>query len=667
MNMLFRTQRSVFHVFALLFSLVLPALATAQTPTTFGSNFFGLLGNGTTLDSNYPIVLSTPTSLVSVSARSGHVLALTSEGKVWAWGTNPYGELGDGTQTNRSIPILVQGITEVVQVSAGEGYSLALKADGTVWAWGWNKSGQLGDGTFVDRHTPTLVPGLTNVVQVLGCRECSYALKADGTVWAWGRNTSWGKFGNGTEDGISATPVPSSITDVVQIAIGYHHCVALKTDGTVWAWGNNNYGQFGKGTVGASTAPVFTNFQNAIRISAGGDSTFVLKADGSVWAAGDNQYGQIGKGNTSAKETVWSQVSGLTSVVELGSSHWTGYAIKAGGGLWCWGNNTGGQFGNGTRVNSSVPVRSLVQYATEVAGAFDVGITINSSPITTLTVPSNTQVYGATRLQAQATLALTKFPLLQRGVKFSLNGVGIGTARTAAYGIASASALIPAGKYTVTGYTPASACRNEAQGTGTLTVLKANTTLLAINITARYGETRSLKALYKRNSDKATPAGVKIEFAIDGTVVGSASTDSTGTALLPITFALGGLSLGEHTITARYAGDSNHNGSTSTSKLTVKKALTSLAVVNVAGKTGSTVTLKGVLVRSLGNVPVSGMTLQFYVGGTLVGSGVTSSMGLATLSYKITQKAGSYPLKVEYTGNTLYEAVTNEKATLSVN
>lgn len=128
-----------------------------------------------------------------------HSMALKDDGTVWAWGDNTWGELGDGTTEEHLTPVQVSGLTDVISLSAGLRYSLALKRDGTVWAWGRNEYGQLGDGMTEERHTPVQVLGLSGVIAVDAHPggDHSLAIKNDGTVWGWGENDD-GELGDGT-------------------------------------------------------------------------------------------------------------------------------------------------------------------------------------------------------------------------------------------------------------------------------------------------------------------------------------------------------------------------------------------------------------------------------------------------------------------------------------
>jgi len=150
------------------------------------------------------------------------------------------------------------GLTDGITAIAGGGtHSLALKNDGTVWAWGYNGYGQLGNGgTYTTSNVPVQASGLTGgITAIMGGHHHSLALKNDGTVWAWGYNY-YGQLGNGTNTNSNVPVRVSGLAGITKIAGGGLHSLALKNDGTVWAWGYNYYGQLGNGIYSASNVPV---------------------------------------------------------------------------------------------------------------------------------------------------------------------------------------------------------------------------------------------------------------------------------------------------------------------------------------------------------------------------------------------------------------------------
>ncbi|SMB96533.1 Alpha-tubulin suppressor [Thermanaeromonas toyohensis ToBE] len=356
------------------------ALKSDGTVWAWGQNSYGQLGDGTTTNRYTPVQVQGLSDVVAVAAGGGHSLALKSDGTVWAWGANNYGQLGDGTTANRYTPVQVQGLSGVVAIAAALGsHSLALKSDGTVWAWGYNYYGQLGDGTTTNRYTPVQVQGLSNVVAIAAGGSYSLALKSDGTVCAWGYNGQ-GQLGDGTTTN-RYTPVQvqnqNLQSSVVAIATHGNHSLALKSDGTVWAWGANAYGQLGDGTTTNRLTPVQVwNLSGVVAIAGGGNHSLALKSDGTVWAWGYNGAGQLGDGTTISRYTPV-QVQGLSGVVAVagGSNH--SLALKSDGTVWAWGQNGYGQLGDGTTTNRTTPVQVLNLNL----GPWITSITVTPSPV----------------------------------------------------------------------------------------------------------------------------------------------------------------------------------------------------------------------------------------------------------------------------------------------
>jgi alpha-tubulin suppressor-like RCC1 family protein len=224
--------------------------------------------------------------------------------------------------------------------------ALALRQDGTVWTFGtWNTIAQL---------PPAPVAGLSGVTAIAGSGGDAYALRSDGTVWAWGRNLS-GQLGNGSPVEGTASPVQvSGLTGVTAIAAGASDAVALKSDGTVWMWGGGAAG-FGGGTPGAmSNVPVqVTGLANVTSIASSGISgglatSLAVESDGTLWAWGDNTYGELGNGThgSTVSYTV-NRVSGLPKVTSAATGWTNSYAVGADGSAWAWGFNNAGQLANG--------------------------------------------------------------------------------------------------------------------------------------------------------------------------------------------------------------------------------------------------------------------------------------------------------------------------------
>ena len=308
--------------------------------------------------------------IVSLWGGARGTIVLKSDGTVWTWGINlPGGKLGLGDSTTlvRSlVPAEVHGpanlsyLNSVTAIMGGEVHNVALKADGTVWAWGYNFVGGLGDGTTNDSAVPiqvglSAVPPLNSVTKLGGRTYWNLAVKSDGTMWAWGMNQS-GQMGNGTVSAYVVTPVQVSnsqpggaVNGPVQVSCGYTYGVALLTNGTVWTWGGGGNGELGNGTNGyTSYTPVQVGgLTNITAISSGWKHTLALKADGTVWAWGKNRNGELGDG-TSINRSNAVQVLTLSNIVAVSGGDYNSIALRSDGTVWKWGVNDVGELGIGT-------------------------------------------------------------------------------------------------------------------------------------------------------------------------------------------------------------------------------------------------------------------------------------------------------------------------------
>ena len=322
-----------------------------------------------------------------------HSLAVRSDGTVWAWGGNSGGQLGLGNTTDALSPTQVPGLSNATQVAAGAGHSLIVRSDGTVAGWGQNGSGQLGDGTTTSRTSPTQVHDVSGAIAVAAGNYHSLALHQDGTVSAWGLGNA-GQLGTGTAQSSTVPVAVTGLTDVIAIAAGglpgwAGHSLALKQDGTVWAWGYGKSGQLGQGDNVSQLAPVQVSGLSGITaVAAAGDNSYALAEDGTVWAWGDNSYGQLGNPGARHTQNTPMRVQGLPNNVETiaaGGTH--ALAVTADGEVWTWGNNNTGQLGDGAQCGKTCQVPVHVTDITK-------GAAIAGGYVHTLATDTDGNVYG---------------------------------------------------------------------------------------------------------------------------------------------------------------------------------------------------------------------------------------------------------------------------------
>lgn len=256
----------------------------SHTVLGWGYNYYGQLGIGKDVSYEVPVKVLNMSNAVDISAGGTHSLGLKNNGTTWAWGSNDYGQLGNGeAKNNRNLAVKVWAIWDpyewnpdelnnVKKVVGGVSYSLALKEDGTVWAWGRNLNGELGIGyDYPYLEYAFQVANIDNVIDIAAGGH-SYAIKRDGTLWGWGANY-FGQIGDGSYEDQDVPVQVKGIDNVKQVDVSgvfKPFSLALKNDGSVWAWGFNKYGELGNGTFEDSNLPVkVLNISAAKKISAG--------------------------------------------------------------------------------------------------------------------------------------------------------------------------------------------------------------------------------------------------------------------------------------------------------------------------------------------------------------------------------------------------------------
>ena len=342
------------------------ALKTDGSLWAWGEGINGQLGLGYGSGSSKPYRVGWD-SWKAVSAGGDNTFAIKADGGLWAWGYNYYGQLGLGDKSERNVPTRVGAANDWKIVSAGSYHTLAIKADGSLWAWGRNSDGELGLGDDNDRNVPTRVGTDSNWAAVSAGLSYSWshtlALKTDGSLWAWGDN-SCGQLGLGTSD-YDDHPTPTRVgadNNWKAVSAGGARSLAIKADGSLWAWGRNDGGSLGLGDANSNrnTPTRVGSDSNWAAVSAGGSDSLAVKNDGSLWAWGGNYYGELGLGDTTNNRDVPTRVGADSNWAAVSVVGWHTLAIKTDGSLWAWGRNGDGQLGIGTRDDDPHPTPTCV-------------------------------------------------------------------------------------------------------------------------------------------------------------------------------------------------------------------------------------------------------------------------------------------------------------------
>jgi alpha-tubulin suppressor-like RCC1 family protein/ankyrin repeat protein len=384
------------------------ALKTDGTLLSWGKNSSGQLGIGTNADTYVPTAVrdlggSILSNISKIAVGAEHTLALSDDGRVYSWGHNYYGQLGDGTTTKRNYPALVQDsnnntLSNVESIYAGSNYSIAVKSDGTVWTWGHNSSGQLGDGTQTNQALAKQVTGseefsFTNIDMIASGHLHNIILRTDNTLITWGDNSS-GQLGSGNTDS-SIVPIEikdssdNILIDIRYVSSNYKHAMALKTDGTILAWGENSDSQLGIGTTTDTTTPTLVIDEEGLNVklfdvspeeeiieeeedpippcadqlvsgtmvATGDRHSLALAIDGTVWSWGDNISGQLGN-LTTLNSNIPAKVKDvndtpITGIKYISTKYRHSLAVRTDGTMLAWGENVFGQLGNGTTANTN--------------------------------------------------------------------------------------------------------------------------------------------------------------------------------------------------------------------------------------------------------------------------------------------------------------------------
>tara|TARA_A100000172_G_C3026354_1_gene105001 strand:- start:30 stop:1229 length:1200 start_codon:yes stop_codon:yes gene_type:complete len=342
----------------------------------WGKNNKGQLGQNNTTYYSSPVQIP-GTTWKNVSFGTNFNFAFKNDNTVWFWGDGGYGASGLNAEVSYSSPVQLPGTTWS-RIDLGYHGASAIKTDGTLWAWGYNAQGTYGDNSLTELSSPIQIGSDTtwNDVNKYGTGNVS-ATKTDGTRWMWGSNDE-GMLGLNQSDGtVSKYSSPVQLPGTTwasgnkKLAGWNSFSAAIKTDGTLWAWGRNRFGQLGLNQAGSPATPVRysspvqipgTTWKNISSVQYGNIAT---KTDGTLWAWGWNYWGQLGQNEHSYEPSPDNWFKSKSSPCQIPGTTWdaiatganTVWATKTDGTFWAWGYNTFGNLANNNRAHMSSPVQ----------------------------------------------------------------------------------------------------------------------------------------------------------------------------------------------------------------------------------------------------------------------------------------------------------------------
>ena len=307
------------------------------------------------------------TEIVQIAGGLYHNLMLRTDGSVWSWGNGESGQLGNGEMLSYSHPVRVLIDIPISQIAAGQRHSLILGVNRQVYGFGSNKYGQINkNDPIIKQLTPIPIPNLSDILLIADGGNHSLALKADNSVLARGKN-DFGQCGKPPTHNKKQLPtiVDTGLKKIIGLAAGDHHSLALLEDGIVIAWGANIHGQLGNGTwINYSSDPVkVENLTKIVSIAAGGEHSIALRSDGTVWTWGRNHACQLGNGQK-LDQNLPAQVLGLPKIISIEGEGPFTILLDVDHNLWGFGCNRYGQIGTDCKSKiKELPVKiDTLQY-----------------------------------------------------------------------------------------------------------------------------------------------------------------------------------------------------------------------------------------------------------------------------------------------------------------
>lgn len=295
----------------------------------WGKNEVGQLGQNNLIYRSSPVQVGALTNWSKVTTNSTQsTLAVKTDGTLWSWGSNGDGDLGLGDTVSRSSPVQVGSLSNWSDVIGMSGAALAIKTDGTLWSWGGGGDGRLGLNSQISRSSPTQIGANTNWSKLGVVATGGVVTKTDGTLWVWGDNAG-GQLGTNNRTQYSSPVQVGALTNWSTPGYGFYVVGSTKTDGTLWMWGKNDYGMIGDNTtVSYRSSPTQVGaLTNWLQVCSGYRQTYGLKTDGTLWSWGYNLFGELGQNNTISRSSP-TQVGSGTTWLSVMAGNYFGMANK---------------------------------------------------------------------------------------------------------------------------------------------------------------------------------------------------------------------------------------------------------------------------------------------------------------------------------------------------
>lgn len=326
----------------------------------WGTNNNLQLGLSNGQSSTTPAQVGVDTDWKKVASGFYHTIGLKKDGTLWAWGACSFGQLGQGELGDTlTTPTQIGTDNDWVDISSGYSHNIALKSDGRVFTWGYNSYGQIGNGSNTHASVPTYI--LSNVIKIEAGGNHSYVIKSDSTLWGWGRNNQGQLNGQQSNNNVlSPVSITNSNIKWRDISASEYHSAGIRTNGTLWTWGNSNGGI--TGNAGINQLGTSSNWT---KIITGRNHSLALNSSNELWVWGAVSYYQLGQASSNAS-TSPIRLDNTSNWVDISAGHYHSFGLRTDGTLWGWGQNQNGQIGNGTNMNT-ISTSTLINSGTSLS------------------------------------------------------------------------------------------------------------------------------------------------------------------------------------------------------------------------------------------------------------------------------------------------------------